>query len=75
MVLYFQGDICNMAEVEKAFDGVDCVYHMASYGMSGREQVSVLCTANINSIHLKTFFNIGYNSTKEILLSLSLYML
>lgn len=21
--------------------GVDCVYHMASYGMSGREQVSL----------------------------------
>ena len=24
------------------FHGVDCVYHMASYGMSGREQVGML---------------------------------
>jgi hypothetical protein len=33
---------CNIAqdyEVEAALQGADCVYHMASYGMSGREQV------------------------------------
>ena len=37
---YFQGDLRNHAEVEDVLEGVDCVYHMASYGMSGREQVS-----------------------------------
>lgn len=34
---------CNIAqgyEAEAALQGADCVYHMASYGMSGREQVS-----------------------------------
>ncbi len=37
---FSQGDIRNKDEVEKALTGVDCVYHVASYGMSGREQVS-----------------------------------
>ncbi|KAL4240509.1 hypothetical protein ACF0H5_001300 [Mactra antiquata] len=33
-------DLTFKDEVMSLFDGVDCVYHMASYGMSGREQLN-----------------------------------
>lgn len=35
-----QGDVREYAQVEKAITGVDCVFHIASYGMSGREQLN-----------------------------------
>ncbi|XP_042338745.1 short-chain dehydrogenase/reductase family 42E member 1 isoform X2 [Plectropomus leopardus] len=38
-VVFVQGDIREYAQVERAIAGVDCVYHIASYGMSGREQL------------------------------------
>ncbi|KAM7423719.1 hypothetical protein PAMA_000200 [Pampus argenteus] len=38
-IVFVQGDICDYAQVEKAITGVDCVFHIASYGMSGREQL------------------------------------
>lgn len=41
MLFKLQGSVVNRDEVEKAFKDVDCVYHMASYGMSGREQVGL----------------------------------
>lgn len=37
---FLQGDIRNYAQVERAITGVDCVFHIASYGMSGREQLN-----------------------------------
>ncbi|XP_059214631.1 short-chain dehydrogenase/reductase family 42E member 1 [Centropristis striata] len=39
-MLFIQGDISEYAHVEKAVAGVDCVFHIASYGMSGREQLN-----------------------------------
>lgn len=39
-IVFVQGDICEYAQVEKAIAGVDCVFHIASYGMSGREQLN-----------------------------------
>ncbi|XP_071377241.1 short-chain dehydrogenase/reductase family 42E member 1 [Centroberyx affinis] len=39
-VVFLQGDIREYAQVEKAVAGVDCVFHIASYGMSGREQLN-----------------------------------
>ncbi len=42
-LMIFQGDITNYEDVEAAFQGADCVYHLASYGMSGREQVRYGC--------------------------------
>lgn len=39
-IVFVQGDICEYADVEKAVTGVDCVFHIASYGMSGREQLN-----------------------------------
>ncbi|XP_047187466.1 short-chain dehydrogenase/reductase family 42E member 1 isoform X1 [Scophthalmus maximus] len=37
---FVQGDIRDYAQVERAVTGVDCVFHIASYGMSGREQLN-----------------------------------
>ena len=32
----FVGDICNKRTVQDCCDGVDAVFHIASFGMSGR---------------------------------------
>ncbi|XP_072236270.1 short-chain dehydrogenase/reductase family 42E member 1 [Leuresthes tenuis] len=40
-IVFLQGDIREYAQIEKAMStGVDCVFHIASYGMSGREQLN-----------------------------------
>ncbi|BAF09838.1 uncharacterized protein [Oryza sativa Japonica Group] len=38
-VRFFQGDVRKKEDVGKALRGVDCVFHLASYGMSGKEMV------------------------------------
>lgn len=38
--MFVQGDVRQYSDVEKAITGVDCVFHIASYGMSGREQLN-----------------------------------
>ncbi|EXB56270.1 Short-chain dehydrogenase/reductase family 42E member 1 [Morus notabilis] len=45
-----QGDIAQKKDVEKALRGVDCVFHLASFGMSGKEmmQFSRVDQVNIN---------------------------
>uniref|UniRef100_UPI00398F4570 short-chain dehydrogenase/reductase family 42E member 1 isoform X1 n=1 Tax=Pristiophorus japonicus TaxID=55135 RepID=UPI00398F4570 len=47
-VVFIKGDICNYLEVEGAFRNVDCVFHLASYGMSGREQLNKKLIDDIN---------------------------
>ncbi|XP_017397360.1 short-chain dehydrogenase/reductase family 42E member 1 [Cebus imitator] len=41
-IKFIQGDIRHVSDVEKAFQDADvtCVFHIASYGMSGKEQLS-----------------------------------
>uniref|UniRef100_A0A4W6E9H3 Short chain dehydrogenase/reductase family 42E, member 1 n=1 Tax=Lates calcarifer TaxID=8187 RepID=A0A4W6E9H3_LATCA len=39
-IVFVQGDIRDYVQVERAITGVDCVFHIASYGMSGREQLN-----------------------------------
>ncbi|KAJ0742152.1 putative 3-beta-hydroxysteroid-4-alpha-carboxylate 3-dehydrogenase (decarboxylating) [Helianthus annuus] len=34
-----KGDITNRKDVDKALRGVDCVFHLASFGMSGKEML------------------------------------
>ncbi|KAL3619831.1 hypothetical protein CASFOL_034743 [Castilleja foliolosa] len=34
-----QGDVSKKQDVEKALRGADCVFHLASYGMSGKEML------------------------------------
>ncbi|KAK1421663.1 hypothetical protein QVD17_24167 [Tagetes erecta] len=38
-VHYVKGDIINRKDVDKALRGVDCVFHLASFGMSGKEML------------------------------------
>lgn len=40
-VQYFQGDIVRKKDVERALRGADCVFHLASFGMSGKEMLQV----------------------------------
>ena len=50
MTMYlFQFDIRSQEQVEEVLKGADCVYHLASYGMSGREMVNKL-TINIGEL-------------------------
>ncbi|XP_061078295.1 short-chain dehydrogenase/reductase family 42E member 1 [Conger conger] len=39
-MVFKQGDVREFAQVEEATRGVGCVFHVASYGMSGREQLN-----------------------------------
>ncbi|XP_043937222.1 short-chain dehydrogenase/reductase family 42E member 1 [Protopterus annectens] len=39
-VKFVQGDICDYYQVEEALTDVSSVFHIASYGMSGREQLN-----------------------------------
>lgn len=36
-----QGDVSNLDDVVRACKDVDCVMHVASYGMSGRDMVTL----------------------------------
>ncbi|OVA00677.1 3-beta hydroxysteroid dehydrogenase/isomerase [Macleaya cordata] len=49
-VKFIQGDVSNKKDVEKALRGGNCVFHLASYGMSGKEmlQVGRVDEVNIN---------------------------
>ncbi|XP_020669240.3 short-chain dehydrogenase/reductase family 42E member 1 isoform X2 [Pogona vitticeps] len=47
-VVFVQGDVRVPSEVEGALRGVTCVFHIASYGMSGREQLNRKRIENIN---------------------------
>ncbi|RAL37750.1 hypothetical protein DM860_000444 [Cuscuta australis] len=38
-VLCIQGDVTNKKDVDSALRGADCVFHLASYGMSGKEMM------------------------------------
>ena len=39
LLLCSLGDITNQKDVKKALRGVDCVFHVASYGMSGKDML------------------------------------
>ncbi|KAK0132979.1 Short-chain dehydrogenase/reductase family 42E member 1 [Merluccius polli] len=45
---FLQGDIREYAQVARAVSGVDCVFHVASYGMSGREQLDRRLIEEVN---------------------------
>ncbi|KAF7212816.1 short-chain dehydrogenase/reductase family 42E member 1 [Nothobranchius furzeri] len=47
-VVFVSGDVRDYALVEKAVVGVDCVFHIASYGMSGREQLNKHLIEEVN---------------------------
>ncbi|XP_071106669.1 short-chain dehydrogenase/reductase family 42E member 1-like [Haliotis cracherodii] len=45
---FIKGDIRDAAAVHAAVEGADVVYHMASYGMSGREQLNRKLIQEVN---------------------------
>ncbi|XP_067671145.1 short-chain dehydrogenase/reductase family 42E member 1-like [Haliotis asinina] len=45
---FIKGDIRDASAVRSAVAGVDVVYHMASYGMSGREQLNKRLIQEVN---------------------------
>ncbi|XP_019361022.1 PREDICTED: short-chain dehydrogenase/reductase family 42E member 1 [Gavialis gangeticus] len=47
-VKFVEGDVCHLSEVEKALRDVICVFHIASYGMSGREQLNRKLIEDVN---------------------------
>ncbi|TKY57575.1 Short-chain dehydrogenase/reductase family 42E member 1 [Spatholobus suberectus] len=38
-VLCIQGDVARKEDVERALRGADCVFHLAAFGMSGKEML------------------------------------
>lgn len=47
-IVFTQADIRDYTQVEKAVQGVHCVFHVASYGMSGREQLKSKLIEEVN---------------------------
>ncbi|MEJ1284180.1 short chain dehydrogenase/reductase family 42E member 1 [Cricetulus griseus] len=49
-IRFIRGDICCLSDVEMAFRDTDiaCVFHVASYGMSGREQLNKTLIEEVN---------------------------
>lgn len=47
-LIFMQADIRDYAQVEKAVRGSHCVFHIASYGMSGREQLNRKLIEEVN---------------------------
>jgi len=56
-VKYFSGDIRKEEDIRKAMQGVDSIFHLASYGMSGREMIS----------NYDLIYSINVNGTKSII--------
>lgn len=48
IVLCSLGDITSQKDVKKALKGADCVFHVASYGMSGKEMLQNGRIDNVN---------------------------
>ncbi|KAJ4765042.1 Short chain dehydrogenase/reductase family 42E member 1 [Rhynchospora pubera] len=49
------GDVTCKDNVERAFNGVDCVLHLASFGMSGKEMVQ---TRRVEEVNIKGTCNV-----------------
>uniref|UniRef100_A0A671N378 Short chain dehydrogenase/reductase family 42E, member 1 n=1 Tax=Sinocyclocheilus anshuiensis TaxID=1608454 RepID=A0A671N378_9TELE len=47
-IIFMRADIRDYTQVEEAVRGVNCVFHIASYGMSGREQLNRKLIEEVN---------------------------
>ncbi|XP_013412218.1 short-chain dehydrogenase/reductase family 42E member 1 [Lingula anatina] len=52
---FVKGDIRKQSDVENVVKGADCIYHLASYGMSGRDQLN---KKQIEEVNIKGTQNI-----------------
>jgi len=48
IITFIKGDVTNFELLKSACHNVDCVYHLASFGMSGREQLNRKLIEKIN---------------------------
>lgn len=46
--MFVQGDVRNYTDVAEAVSGANCVFHVASYGMSGKEQLDQHMIEEVN---------------------------
>ncbi|KAM9394351.1 putative short-chain dehydrogenase/reductase family 42E member 2 [Pholidichthys leucotaenia] len=46
--IFYQGDIRDYSSLYKVCDGVECIFHTASYGMSGPEQLKKELVETVN---------------------------
>lgn len=51
-IKFIHGNICHLSDIERAFQDVTitCVFHIASYGMSGREQLNRNLIEKVNVV-------------------------
>lgn len=49
------GDISRRADVDKALRGANCVFHLASYGMSGKEMLQF---GRVDAVNVNGTFNV-----------------
>lgn len=47
-IVFVQGDVRNYTDVVEAVSGANCVFHIASYGMSGKEQLNQHMIEEVN---------------------------
>lgn len=47
-IVFVQGDVRDYADVAGAVSGANCVFHVASYGMSGKEQLDQRMIEEVN---------------------------
>ncbi|KAI4317056.1 hypothetical protein L6164_024967 [Bauhinia variegata] len=47
-VRFVRGDVVSKDDVKRALDGADCVFHLASYGMSGKEMLQLGRVDDVN---------------------------
>lgn len=58
VLFVFQGDIRDYNSLYDACEGVDCVFHAASFGMSGYQQVGESYCSSLTIVFL--FYNLSY---------------
>ncbi|KAK0140918.1 putative short-chain dehydrogenase/reductase family 42E member 2 [Merluccius polli] len=56
--VFYQGDIRDYGALYRACEGVECVFHTASYGMSGPEQLRKELVESINVSGTKNVINV-----------------
>uniref|UniRef100_A0A2K6MUY9 3-beta hydroxysteroid dehydrogenase/isomerase domain-containing protein n=1 Tax=Rhinopithecus bieti TaxID=61621 RepID=A0A2K6MUY9_RHIBE len=70
-IKFIQGDIRHLSDIEKAFQDADvtCVFHIASYGMSGREQLNrnLIEEVNIGTCQRRRVPRLVYTSTFNVI--------
>ncbi|KXJ09885.1 Short-chain dehydrogenase/reductase family 42E member 1 [Exaiptasia diaphana] len=71
--LYQQGSVCEKNDLETVFQGATFVFHSASYGMSGREQLNKDLIEQVNIQGTKNILEACYTHSVPYLVYTSTY--